>query len=98
MLYIDALQNEVAYVLKLRLLQYVPAKISSAEKSINIKPCWMYEWFDCHLPGFDGFTEYFLAAGLRNTCTLAFLHLKTCKTVDQNASLETELLDLKSIP
>ena len=43
----------------------------------------MYEWFDCHLPGCGGFTEYFLAAQPRNT--LAFLQLKT---VDQNAPLE----------
>ena len=49
----------------------------------------MYEWFDCHLPGYGRFTEYFSAAQPRTT--LAFLHLKT---VDQNASLEAELLDL----
>ena len=27
------------------------AKILSGEKYINIKPCGMYDWFDCHLPG-----------------------------------------------
>ena len=52
----------------------------------------MYEWFDCHLPGCGGFTEYFPATQLR--ITLAFLHLKTFV---QNASLEAELLDLMLI-
>ena len=53
----------------------------------------MYEWFDCHLPRFGGFTKNFSAAHPRTT--LAFLNLKS---VDQNASSEAELLDLKSIP
>ena len=30
-------------------------------KKISIKPCGMYGWFDCHLPGCGGFTEYFWA-------------------------------------
>ena len=67
----------------------VKQKLSSGKKNINIKHCNMYEWFDCHLPGCDGFIEYFPAAGLRTT--LAFLYLKI---VGQNASLEAELLDL----
>ena len=53
----------------------------------------MYEWFDCHLPGFGGFTGYFPA--VRPKTTLAFLHFKT---VRQIASLEAEVLDLTSIP
>ena len=48
----------------------------------------MYEWFDCDLVGCGGFAEYFLAVWPRTT--LAFLHLKT---VNQNASLEADLLD-----
>ena len=31
------------------------AKGMLAKKS-NIKPCGMYEWFDCHLPSYGGFT------------------------------------------
>ena len=53
----------------------------------------MYEWFDFHLPYGSDFKAYFLAA--RPRTTLAFLHLKT---VNQNVSLEAELLDLMSIP
>ena len=53
----------------------------------------MYEWFDCHLQSCGGFTEYLAAAWLRTT--LPFLHLKI---VNQNASLEAELLDLTLIP
>ena len=57
-------------------------------KNISIKPCGVYEWFDCHLPGWGGFTVYFMAA--RKTASFLHLHLKT---VDQNASLEAELID-----
>ena len=53
----------------------------------------MYVWFDCHLSDCGGFTEYFQAA--RPRTTLAFLNLKT---VNQNAFLEAELLDLMSVP
>ena len=51
----------------------------------------MYEWFDCRVTVIS--REYFPAA--RPRTTLAFLHIET---VDQNASLEAELLDLTSIP
>ena len=53
----------------------------------------MYEWFDCPQLDCGGFTEYFSAAQPRTT--LAFLHLNT---VDQNASLDAELLDLTTNP
>ena len=31
-------------------------------KKSNIKPCGMHEWFDCHMPSYGGFTEYFSTA------------------------------------
>ena len=67
------------------------AKISNGVKNINVKPCGMYEWFDCHLPGCSGFTEYFLAARPRNPQA-------STSRLDQNASLEAEVLVLTSIP
>ena len=66
------------------------AKISSGEKYQykHEKEC----FFDCHLPGCGGFTEYFSAALVRTT--LDFLHLQT---VDQHASSKAALLDMMSI-
>ena len=56
-----------------------------------LKPCGMYEWFDCHLQSCGSFTEYFPAAQPRITRALQL------KTVVQNASLEAELLDMMLI-
>ena len=33
--------------------------ILAKKKNIYIKSCGMYEWFDCQLQSYGGFTEYF---------------------------------------
>ena len=86
------MEGQLENSIPLQQIQYAGGINIEWWKKINIKPCGMYEWFDCYLPGCGGFAEYFSTA--RPRTTLPFLHHKI---VDKNASLEAELLDLTLI-
>ena len=63
-------------------------KYQVVKKKINIKPCSMHDWFDCHLPGCNGLTVF----------PVCMAKNYPGFPPDQNASLEAKLLDLTSIP